>query len=67
MFLSAAIFTSTWLGTRRSAGLILVAADACAGVNRYVASSEAGANHWNHWVNGGVMAVVGTVMAGLLG
>ncbi|KAH9883083.1 hypothetical protein J1614_000453 [Plenodomus biglobosus] len=67
IFLSAAIFTSTWFGTRRSAGLILMAAGACAGVDGYVVGNEAGANHWNHWGYGGVMAVVGTVMVGLLG
>ncbi|KAI8943777.1 hypothetical protein NX059_001752 [Plenodomus lindquistii] len=67
LFLGAAIFISTWFGTRRSAGLILVAASACAGVDGYVVGNEAGENHWNHWGYGSVMGIVGLVMAGLLG
>ncbi|KAF3034786.1 hypothetical protein E8E12_003267 [Didymella heteroderae] len=33
VFIAAAIFASTWFGTRKSAGCILVAAAACAGVD----------------------------------
>lgn len=67
LFLAAAIMASTWFGTRKSAGLILVAASACAGADGYVVGSEAGTNHWNHWGYGSVMGLVGLVMAGFLG
>ncbi|KAH7392936.1 hypothetical protein BKA66DRAFT_567662 [Pyrenochaeta sp. MPI-SDFR-AT-0127] len=67
LFLAGAIFASTWYGTRKSAGLILVAASACAGVDGYVVGKEAGTNHMNHWGYGSVMGLVGLVMAGLLG
>lgn len=67
LFLAASIFASTWFGTRKSAGLVLVAASACAGVDGYVVGQEAGTNHMNHWGYGGVMGLVGLVMTGLLG
>ncbi|KAF1844792.1 uncharacterized protein K460DRAFT_365756 [Cucurbitaria berberidis CBS 394.84] len=67
LFIAAAIFASTWYGTRKSAGLVLMAASACAGVDGYVVGKEAGTNHWNHWGYGSVMGVLGVVMTGLLG
>ncbi|KAH6642676.1 hypothetical protein C7974DRAFT_431075 [Boeremia exigua] len=33
VFIAAAIYSSTWFGTRRSAGLIMLAAGFCAGVD----------------------------------
>lgn len=67
LFMAAAILASTWFGTRRSAGLVLLAGAACAGVDGYVVGQEAGTNEWNHWGYGSMMGVVGLVMAGLLG
>ncbi|KAF1926733.1 uncharacterized protein M421DRAFT_422332 [Didymella exigua CBS 183.55] len=67
VFIAAAVYSSTWFGTRRSAGMVLVAAGACAGVDGYVVKSEAGTGEWNHWGYKSVMGVVGSVMAGLLG
>jgi hypothetical protein len=67
LFMAAAILASTWFGTRRSAGLVLVAGAACAGVDGYVVGQEAGTNEWNHWGYGSMMGVFGLVMAGLLG
>jgi hypothetical protein len=67
VFMSVAIFASTWFGTRKSAGLILVAASACAGVDGYVVGREAGSGEWNHWGYGSAMGVLGAVMMGLLG
>lgn len=67
LFLGAAIVASTWFGTRRSTGLILLAASACAGVDGYVVGKESGTNHWNHWGYGSVMGMIGMVMAGLFG
>ncbi|KAF1917847.1 hypothetical protein BDU57DRAFT_178508 [Ampelomyces quisqualis] len=67
VFMAVAIFASTWFGTRKSAGLILMAGGACAGVDGWVVKSEAGTNEWNHWGYGGMMAGVGAVMTGLLG
>lgn len=67
LFMAAAILSSTWYGSRKSAGLVLLAASAAAGVDGYVVGSEAGTNHWNHWGYGSVMGVLGLVMTGLLG
>lgn len=67
LFIAAAIFASTWYGTRRSAGLILMAASASAGIDGYVVGAEAGTNHWNHWGYGMVMGILGLVMTGVLG
>jgi hypothetical protein len=67
VFIAAAIFASTWFGTRKSAGLILVAAGFCGGVDGYVVKQEAGSNEWNHWGYSSVMVLLGAVMAGLLG
>lgn len=67
VFVAAAIFASTWCGTRRCAGLVLVAAAACAGVDGWVVRQESGTGEWNHWGYGGVMGGLGLVMAGLLG
>ncbi|KAJ4985936.1 alpha beta hydrolase fold-3 domain protein [Stagonosporopsis vannaccii] len=67
LFIGAAILSSTWAGTRRSAGLVTLAAAACAGVDGWVVKQEAGTGEWNHWGYGGVMGLVGLVMAGLLG
>lgn len=62
LFLGAAIVVSTWFGTRTSAGFILMAASACAGVDGYVVGKGAGTNHWNHWGYGSVMGVMGMMM-----
>jgi hypothetical protein len=67
IFIAVAIFASTWVGTRRSAGMILIAGGACAGVDGWVVKQEAGTNEWNHWGYGGVMVGLGAVMMGLLG
>lgn len=67
VFIAAAIFASTWFGTRKSAGLIVAAAGLCAGVDGYVVKQEAGTNEWNHWGYGSAMVGLGGVMAGLLG
>jgi hypothetical protein len=67
VFMAVAIFASTWFGTRKSAGLILIAGGACAGVDGWVVKTEAGTNEWNHWGYGSVMVGVGAVMMGLLG
>jgi hypothetical protein len=67
VFVSVAIFASTWFGTRRSAGLVLIAAGACAGVDGYVVQREADIGRWNHWGYGSTMAVLGGIMMGVVG
>lgn len=67
IFMAVAIFASTWFGTRKSAGSILMAGAACAGVDGWVVKRQAGTGEWNHWGYGGVMGVVGAVLTGLLG
>lgn len=67
VFIAASILASTWCGTRRSAGLVMLAAAGCAGVDGWVVKREAGTGEWNHWGYGLVMGAVGCVMAGVLG
>ena len=67
VFIASSIFASTWCGTRRSAGLVMLAAAGCAGADGWVVKKEAGTGEWNHWGYGGVIGVVGLVMAGVLG
>lgn len=67
VFMATAIFASTWYGTRKSAGMVLMAASACAGVDGYVVGRQAGAGEWNHWGYGAVVGVLGCVMSGMLG
>lgn len=68
ILVGVAIFASTWFGTRRSAGLMLVAAGACGAVDGYVVGKETGMGWWNHWGWPNVMAaVLGGVLMGLVG
>ncbi|KAH8701197.1 hypothetical protein GQ44DRAFT_717963 [Phaeosphaeriaceae sp. PMI808] len=67
VFIAAAIFASTWFGTRRSAGMIMIAGGACAGVDGWVVKKEAGTNEWNHWGYGSIMVLVGMAMMGVMG
>jgi hypothetical protein len=67
VFIAAAIFASTWYGTRKGAGMILMAAGAAAGVDGWVVGTEAGTGEWNHWGYGSVMVMLGAVMTRVLG
>lgn len=67
LFMAVAIFASTWFGTRKSAGLILMAGAACAGVDGWVVKGQAITGEWNHWGYGSMMGMVGGIMVGLLG
>jgi hypothetical protein len=67
LFMGTAIFASTWFGTRKSAGMILIAGGLCAGVDGVVVKNEAGTGEWNHWGYGSVMVGLGGSMLGLLG
>lgn len=67
IFVGVAIAATTWFGTRKSAGMVLVAAAFCAGVDGWVVKGEAGRGAWNHWGYGGVMAVLGCVVGGVFG
>ena len=67
VFVGVAIAATTWFGTRRSAGVVLVAAGLCAGVDGGVVKSEAGKGAGNHWGYGGFMGVLGGVVGGVVG
>ncbi|OSS48109.1 hypothetical protein B5807_06632 [Epicoccum nigrum] len=67
VFVGVAIACTTWVGTRKSAGVVLVAAGLCAGVDGWVVQSEAGRGAWNHWGYGSLMGVLGCVVGGVLG
>jgi hypothetical protein len=67
LFIAAAIFASTWFGTTKSAGTILIAGGACAGADGWVVRGEAGTGECNHWGYGSAMVGLGAVMMGLMG
>ncbi|KAF2826112.1 hypothetical protein CC86DRAFT_350551 [Ophiobolus disseminans] len=67
LFMAAAILSSTWFGTRKSAGMVLVAGGLCAGVDGWVVGDQAGTGEWGHWGYGMVMVGVGAGMMGVLG
>jgi hypothetical protein len=67
LFIGTAIFASTWFGTRKSAGMILIAGGACAGVDGWVVKGEAGTGEWNHWGYGSAMVGLGATMMGWVG
>lgn len=67
LFMGAAIHASLWFGTRRSLGLILLAAAMCAGIDGYVMKTNVGTGEWNHWGYGSMVAVTGLLKLGLLG
>jgi hypothetical protein len=67
LFIGIAIWASVWLGTRKSAGLILMAASGAAGVDGYIVNKMTGGGEWNHWGYGSAMMVLGLVMTGILG
>jgi len=67
MFMAVAILGSTWFGTRKSAGLVVLAGGLCAGVDGWVVKAQAGTGEWNHWGYGGVMVGVGLAMLGVMG
>ena len=67
VFVGVAIAATAWCGTRKSAGVVLVAAGLCAGVDGWVVKSEAGRGEWNHWGYGGVVGVLGCLVGGVVG
>lgn len=67
LFMGVAIFASAWLGTRKSLGVILLAAGASAGIDGWVVNATVGHGEWNHWGYGSVISLLGTVSLGLLG
>jgi hypothetical protein len=67
LFMGIAIWASVWLGTRKSAGLILMASSGAAGIDGYIVNKMTGGGEWNHWGYGSVMMVLGLVMTGIVG
>ncbi|KAF2277319.1 uncharacterized protein EI97DRAFT_432195 [Westerdykella ornata] len=67
LFMGTAIFAAAWLGTRKSLGVILLAAGASAGIDGWVVNATVGQGEWNHWGYGSVISVLGGVSLGLLG
>ncbi|KAF1966397.1 hypothetical protein BU23DRAFT_560207 [Bimuria novae-zelandiae CBS 107.79] len=62
VFVGVALLVTTWVANRRVAGVLLVAASACAGVDGWVVQRVAGSGGWNHWGYGVVMGCVGVLM-----
>lgn len=67
LFMGIAIWASTWSGTRRSAGMVLMAGGAAAGIDGYIVNRMTGGGEWNHWGYGSVMVMLGLAMIGILG
>jgi hypothetical protein len=67
LFMGVAIYSAAWLGTRKSLGVILLAASVCAGIDGVVVNKAVGHGEWNHWGYGSLVGVLGVVSLGLLG
>lgn len=67
LFVGAAIFSAAWLGTRKSLGVILLAASLCAGIDGYVVNKTVGHGEWNHWGYGSMIGVLGLLSLGIFG
>lgn len=67
LFMATAIYAAAWLGTRKSLGVILIAASACAGIDGLVVNQAVGHGEWNHWGYGSMIGALGAVSMGLLG
>jgi hypothetical protein len=66
-FMATAIYSAAWLGTRKSLGVILLAASVAAGMDGFIVNRAVGTGEWNHWGYGSVVGVLGLVSMGLLG
>jgi hypothetical protein len=67
LFMGVAIYSATFLGTRKSLGVILMAASACAAIDGAVVKAHVGYGEWNHWGYGSAIGVTGMLALGLLG
>jgi hypothetical protein len=67
LFMGVSILAATWLGNRKTAGVLLVAGSMCAGVDGYVVNRFTGTGEWNHWGYGSAMGIAGVLMMGLFG
>lgn len=65
--MGTAIYSAAWLGTRKSLGVILIAASVSAGIDGFVVNRTVGSGEWNHWGYGSMIGLLGIVSAGLLG
>jgi hypothetical protein len=67
LFVGVSTLAATWLGNRKTTGVLLVAGSLCAGVDGYVVNRFTGTGEWNHWGYGSVMGVVGLALMGSFG
>lgn len=67
LFVGAAIYSTAWLGTRKSLGVVLLAASLCAGVDGFVVKKAVGHGEWNHWGYGSLIGILGLLSLGLCG
>ncbi|KAL1954527.1 hypothetical protein VTO42DRAFT_1087 [Malbranchea cinnamomea] len=65
IFMGLAIYAAAWVGTRRSLGWTLIAASGVAFADGLVCWAH-GKGEWNHWGYAPVIAVVGTLLLGVL-
>ncbi|KAL3138781.1 hypothetical protein ABBQ32_005624 [Trebouxia sp. C0010 RCD-2024] len=62
VFMGLAIYAVAWFGTRKSLGLILVAASGVAFVDGAVCRAQIGRGEWNHWGYAPALTVVGAML-----
>ena len=62
LFMALAIYSAAWFGTRKSLGLILVAASGVAFVDGAVCRAQIGRGEWNHWGYAPALTVVGALL-----
>lgn len=67
LFVGVAIYAGAWLGTRKSLGVILLAASLCAAIDGYVVNKTVGHGEWNHWGYGSMIGVLGLSSLGIFG
>jgi hypothetical protein len=63
IFMGAAMYAAAAFGDRKVLGWITVAAGLVAGADGAICKFMVGAGEWNHWGYGGMVVVLGGVLA----
>ena len=66
VFMGLAIYSAEYFGNRKTLGWILIAGSGVAFVDGAVCRAQIGRGEWNHWGYAPALAVVGSVLVGVL-
>ena len=66
IFIGLSFYSAAYFGTRKALGWTLIAFSAVAFVDGIVCKAYVSAGEWNHWGYAPVVAIVGSVLAGVL-